>query len=90
MAAAAENGEGGAEEDGQDGAKGAQDGAQNTQGTQDGGMIAGHLDPKDLESLKKADLERIDAMMDSLHDKLAEMEEESPFITKPAPAGTEE
>lgn len=43
----------------QDGAKGTQDGAQNTQGTQDGGMIAGHLDPKDLESLKKADLERM-------------------------------
>ena len=42
-----------------DGAKGAQDGAQNTQDTQDGGMIAGHLDPKDLESLKKADLERM-------------------------------
>ena len=46
-------------QDGQDGAKGAQDGAQNTQGTQDGGMIAGHLDTKDLESLKKADLERM-------------------------------
>lgn len=42
--------------DGQDGAQGTQDG---TQGTQDGGMIAGHLDPKDLESLKKADLERM-------------------------------
>ena len=42
-----------------DGAKGTQDGAQNTQDTQDGGMIAGHLDPKDLESLKKADLERM-------------------------------
>ena len=42
-----------------DGAKGTKDGAQNTQGTQDGGMIAGHLDPKDLESLKKADLERM-------------------------------
>lgn len=56
-------------QDGQDGAKGAQgtqDGTQGTQGTQDGtqgtqdgGMIAGHLDPKDLESLKKADLERM-------------------------------
>lgn len=34
----------------------APDGAQNAQ---DGGMIAGHLDPKDLESLKKADLERM-------------------------------
>ena len=43
----------------QDGAKGDQDGAQNTQGTKDGGMIAGHLDPKDLEDLKKADLERM-------------------------------
>ena len=42
-----------------DGATGTQDGAQNTQGGQDGGMIAGHLDPKDLESLKKADLERM-------------------------------
>ena len=42
-----------------DGAKGTQDGAQNTQDTQDGGMIAGHLDPKDLESLKKADLKRM-------------------------------
>lgn len=42
-----------------DGAKGTQDGAQNTQDTQDGGMIAGHLDPKDLESLKKAALERM-------------------------------
>lgn len=28
-------------------------------GTEDGGMIAGHLDPKDLEDLKKADLERM-------------------------------
>lgn len=46
-------------QDGQDGAKGDQDGAQNTQDTQDGGMIAGHLDPKDLEDLKKADLERM-------------------------------
>ena len=43
-------------QDGQDGTQGTQDG---TQGTQDGGMIAGHLDPKDLESLKKADLERM-------------------------------
>ena len=42
--------------DGQDGTKGTKDG---TQGAQDGGMIAGHLDPKDLESLKKADLERM-------------------------------
>lgn len=39
-------------QDGKDSAKGAQ-------GTQDGGMITGHLDPKDLESLKKADLERM-------------------------------
>ena len=56
-------------QDGQDGAKGTQDGAQNTldsqdgaKGTkdgQDGGMIAGRLDPKDLEGLKKADLERM-------------------------------
>lgn len=49
-------------QDGKDSAKGAQ-GAQGTQdgtqGTQDGGMITGHLDPKDLESLKKADLERM-------------------------------
>lgn len=36
--------------------QGGQDGAQNTQ---DGGVIAGHLDPKDLEDLKKADLERM-------------------------------
>lgn len=28
-------------------------------GTEDGGMIAGHLDPKDLVDLKKADLERM-------------------------------
>lgn len=28
-------------------------------GTEDGGMIDGHLDPKDLEDLKKADLERM-------------------------------
>lgn len=41
-------------------------------------------------NVSKADLERIDAMMDSLHDKLSEMEEDSPFITKPAPEGTEE
>ena len=39
--------------------QGTQDGQDGTQGTQDGGMIAGHLDPKDLESLKKADLERM-------------------------------
>lgn len=37
----------------------APDVAKNTQGTKDGGMIAGHLDPKDLEDLKKADLERM-------------------------------
>ena len=45
------------------GAQGGQDGTQGTQdgqdGTQGGGMIAGHLDPKDLEDLKKADLERM-------------------------------
>lgn len=46
-------------QDGQDGAKGTQGTQDGTQGTQDGGMIAGHLDPKDLESLKKADLERM-------------------------------
>lgn len=51
-------------QDGKDSAKGAQGGTQDgtqdgTQGTQDGGMITGHLDPKDLESLKKADLERM-------------------------------
>ena len=46
-------------QDGQDGAQGAQGTQDGTQGTQDGGMIAGHLDPKDLESLKKADLERM-------------------------------
>lgn len=40
-------------QDGQDGQDGTQD------GTQGGGMIAGHLDPKDLEDLKKADLERM-------------------------------
>lgn len=28
-------------------------------GTEAGGMIAGHLDPKDLEGMKKADLERM-------------------------------
>lgn len=39
--------------------QGTQDGQDGTQGTQDGGMIVGHLDPKDLESLKKADLERM-------------------------------
>lgn len=39
--------------------QGTQDGQDGAQGTQDGGMIAGHLDPKDLESLKKADLERM-------------------------------
>ena len=48
---------------GQDGTQGTQDGTQGTQdgqdGTQGGGMIAGHLDPKDLEDLKKADLERM-------------------------------
>lgn len=44
-------------------AKTAQDGTQGTQDGQDGGMIAGHLDPKDLESLKKADLERMAADM---------------------------
>lgn len=45
---------------GQDGTQGTQDGQDGTQdGTQGGGMIAGHLDPKDLESLKKADLERM-------------------------------
>ena len=50
----------------QDGTQGTQDGQDGTQGTQDGqdgtqggGMIAGHLDPKDLEDLKKADLERM-------------------------------
>ena len=60
-------------QDGQDGTQGTQDGQDGTQGTQDGqdgqdgtqdgtqggGMIAGHLDPKDLEDLKKADLERM-------------------------------
>ena len=46
--------------DGQDGTQGTQDGQDGTQdGTQGGGMIAGHLDPKDLEDLKKADLERM-------------------------------
>lgn len=43
-------------QDGQDGTQGTQDG---TQGTKDDGMIAGHMDPKDLEDLKKADLERM-------------------------------
>ena len=47
-------------QDGQDGTQGTQDGQDGTQdGTQGGGMIAGHLDPKDLEDLKKADLERM-------------------------------
>ena len=46
-------------QDGTRGTRDGQDGAQGAQGTQDGGMIAGHLDPKDLESLKKADLERM-------------------------------
>ena len=49
--------------DGQDGTQGTQDGQDGQDGTQDGtqggGMIAGHLDPKDLEDLKKADLERM-------------------------------
>lgn len=40
-------------------AKGTQGGQDGTQGAKDGGMIAGHLDPKDLEGLKKADLERM-------------------------------
>lgn len=45
---------------GQDGTQDGQDGQDGTQdGTQGGGMIAGHLDPKDLEDLKKADLERM-------------------------------
>lgn len=48
---------------GQDGTQGTQDGQDGQDGTQDGtqggGMIAGHLDPKDLEDLKKADLERM-------------------------------
>ena len=46
--------------------KGAEDAAQGTQeppreggAEASGGMIAGHLDPKDLEGLKKADLERM-------------------------------
>ena len=38
--------------------RGGQEAAQEG-GTGDGGMIAGHLDPKDLEDLKKADLERM-------------------------------
>lgn len=38
--------------------RGGQEAAQEG-GTEDGGMIAGHLDPKDLEDLKKADLERM-------------------------------
>ena len=46
-------------QDGTQGTQGTQDGKDGTQGTQDGGMIVGHLDPKDLESLKKADLERM-------------------------------
>ena len=53
-------------QDGTQGTQDGQDGTQGTQGTQDGqdgtqggGMIAGHLDPKDLEDLKKADLERM-------------------------------
>lgn len=46
-------------QDGTQGTRDGRDGAQGAQGTQDGGMIAGHLDPKDLESLKKADLERM-------------------------------
>lgn len=50
-------------QDGQDGTQGTQEGQDGTQdgqdGTQGGGMIAGHLDPKDLEDLKKADLERM-------------------------------
>ena len=44
---------------GQDGTQGTQDGQDGQDGTQGGGMIAGHLDPKDLEDLKKADLERM-------------------------------
>ena len=40
-------------------AKTTQDGQDSAKGTQDGGMITGHLDQKDLESLKKADLERM-------------------------------
>ena len=47
--------DGEAEKNTQDG----QDGTQGTQKGQDGGMIAGHMDLKDLEELKKADLERM-------------------------------
>lgn len=51
------------------GAQGTQDaqdtqgGKEHDQGAEDGGMIAGHLDPTDLEDLKKADLERMAADM---------------------------
>ena len=38
---------------------GAQRGQEQNREGETGGMIAGHLDPKDLEDLKKADLERM-------------------------------
>lgn len=40
-------------------AKDTQENDQGTQGDQGGGMLSGHLDPADLEDLKKADLERM-------------------------------
>ena len=40
-------------------AKDTQERDQGTQGDHGGGMISGHLDPADLEDLKKADLERM-------------------------------
>ncbi len=41
-------------------------------------------------NVAKSDLEELDIMMGEVHDKLTEMEEDSPFITKPAPEKTEE
>lgn len=50
----------GAEQDAATGGREAAQEAQEQAGEgETGGMIAGHLDPKDLEGLKKADLERM-------------------------------
>lgn len=43
----------------QDTAMGGQEAREQAGEGETGGMIAGHLDPKDLEGLKKADLERM-------------------------------
>ena len=45
--------------EGQGAADGGQEAREQAGEGETGGMIAGHLDPKDLEGLKKADLERM-------------------------------